>query len=123
MNKYTRNKHWACEEKKCWWCCDPIKISFRKWYDPSRIIIPKDKDNNPLWIAKEEIRVPETDIDTRRIQIYECLLYDKDKKICKEYENRPDICRNTSCIDEFLDITIDEQHKKLIETNFIKIKK
>lgn len=123
MHKYTENKYWPCKEKNCWWCCDPVKISFRKWCDPSNITVPKDKNNNPLWIAKEEIWVPETNIDTTRIQIYQCILYDKDKKVCKDHENRPNICRNTSCVDQRSHNTIDEQHKKLTETNFIKIKK
>lgn len=85
--------------------------------------MPKDKDGNPLRIAKDELRAPEIDIDTKRIQIYECLLYDKDKKICSDHENRPNICRNTSCVDKDSDATIDKQHERYTKINFIKMKK
>lgn len=97
-----------------------MKISFRKGYDPSNIPVPKDTMGNPLRIPKRIVANPKTDIDTRRIQIYECLLYDKDRKICKDYENRPDICRTTSCLDDDSQETIDEQHKKKTQIDFIK---
>lgn len=123
MNKHIENNYWPCKDKNCWWCCDPVKIWFRKWYDPSQIPVPKDNNWNPLWISKEEIWVDEKNIDTKRIQIYECLLYNKENNNCKDYKNRPDICRNTSCIDKNSTTTIDNQQQKAIQTIFIKITK
>jgi Fe-S-cluster containining protein len=123
MDKYIENKHWPCIEKKCWRCCNPVKISFRKGYDSSEISVPKDTDGHPLWISEKEIRAPENNVDTTRIQIYTCLLYDKNNKTCKDYEHRPNICRNTSCIDSDAKDTIDAQHKKNTNVHFIKIKK
>ena len=41
-------------------------------------------------------------------------------KVCLDYDNRPEICRDSTCIkDEKGDI--DEQHKKETEQKFIKI--
>lgn len=123
MTESIENKHGPCKEKWCARCCDPVKISFKKGYDPSKIPVPKDSDGNPLRIAKDEIWAPEIDIDTKRVQIYDCLLYDKDNKNCKDYENRPKICRNTSYIDNESKESIDKQHKETIKTIFIKMKK
>ena len=123
MDEYIENEHWPCKEKNCWRCCDPVKISFRRGYNPSDIPIPKDSNGNPIWIPKWEIWVPEKDIDTKRIQIYECLLYDKENKLYKEYKKRPNICRNTSCTDKQSNESIDKQHKKFTQVDFIKIKK
>ncbi len=122
MKKHIENKHWPCKEKKCWRCCDPVKIAFRKGVNPSDIPAPKDDSGNPLWIPLQEVRAPEKNIDTVRVQVYKCLLYDKNTKLCTNYENRPEICRNTSCIDDKSQETIDEQHKKSIQTDFIKMK-
>lgn len=71
----------------------------------------------------KEIRAPDKCIDTIRIQVYRCLLYDPKTGLCKNYERRPKICRNTSCIDPDSNESIDDQHKKLITGHFTKMKK
>lgn len=48
--------------------------------------------------------------DPQKIWLYECLLFDKITGKCKAYEERPDICRNTSCINPESDESIDKQH-------------
>lgn len=123
MNNHIENNYWPCKEKGCSWCCDPIKIPFKKWYNIANFPIPEDENKNPLWIALPEIWIPEKHIDSIRIQIYECLFYDKTNWICKNYEKRPDICRKTSCINEFSLENENEQYQNNINTTFIKVKK
>ena len=48
--------------------------------------------------------------------------FDKETRLCKDYENRPNICRNTSCINNS-EKSIDEQYSELVDTKFIKIKR
>ena len=50
--------------------------------------------------------------DTQKIWLYECLLFDKTMGKCKAYEQRPDICRNTSCINSESDKSIDDQYEE-----------
>lgn len=66
--------------------------------------------------------VSPTDPDTQRIQTFDCINFDKDTGLCKDYKNRPNICRNTSCIKNSSEL-IDEQYKKTTEVEFLKIDK
>lgn len=123
MDKHIANVLWPCQEKQCWRCCDPVKIPFRRGASLFGFDIPKDKEWNPIRIPLHEIRAPENNIDTVRLAIFQCLFYDKESKLCTSYEKRPDICRNTSCIDTCSRKSIEDQHKEIIKTSFIKMKK
>jgi len=103
-----------CIEKQCSRCCDSVKVY--KWTP-----IPKDEYWNDLWENINEVRIPEKHPDTVRLEVYNCLWYDKDQKKCKEYSKRPEICNKTNCIDWDKNISIDKQHKEMIEQGFIKI--
>lgn len=85
--------------------------------------VPTDKNWNPIRIILPEIRAPEKHIETIRLELYTCIYYDKKKKICKNHENRPNICRNTSCFDPECSDTLDKQYENLVASTFIKIKK
>jgi len=123
MVEYVESKYWPCQERNCGRCCDPVKISFRKGMTFPDFLMPLDSKWNSIRIPLQEIRAPESNIDTIRIAVYECLLYDKKNKLCKDYNNRANACRNTSCIDKNCQNSIDEQYKNMIETSFIKMKK
>lgn len=121
-SKHKPNRPGPCLEKGCAWCCDPVKIGLRKRADPSVIKIPKNEKGEEIWKKKDEILVPEKHPETERVHTYDCINFDEKTGLCKDYENRPDICRGTSCIDEKSEKSIDEQHKELSETKFFKIK-
>jgi Fe-S-cluster containining protein len=110
------NKHGPCEDKNCGFCCDPVKIRVGV-----PVEIPKDKNGNPIWKDRNEIIAPEDKIDTTRIKTYDCVNFDKSTNKCLDYENRPDICRNTSCITD-KNGSIDEQHEKVTKVNFVKLR-
>lgn len=113
------NKHAPCLDKNCSFCCNPVKIDQRAIRDGFES--PKDKDGSKIWKETGEIIVPEEKIDTDRVVTFNCVNYDKDSGKCLDYENRPEICKNTTCIkDESGDV--DEQHKEATEVKFIKLK-
>lgn len=113
------NKHAPCTDKNCSFCCNPVKINKRAIING--LELPKDKNGNDIWKEREEILVPEDMIEKVKIVTFDCLNYDKDTGKCLDYENRPDLCRGTTCIkDELGDI--DKQHKEFTEIKFVKIK-
>ena len=113
------NKHAPCLEKNCSFCCDPVKINQR--VIQAGFKSPVDKDGIPIWKETGEILAPEEKIDTDRIATFTCINYDKKMGTCLDYENRPQICRNTSCVVD-ANGDIDEQHKKVTEVTFIKLR-
>ncbi len=111
--------HAPCTDKNCSFCCNPVKIN--KKAIVNGLELPKGEDGNSLWKERGEIIAPEEAIEKVKIVTFDCVNYDKDTGKCLDYENRPEICRNTTCIkDQTGDI--DEQHKKATEVKFIKIK-
>jgi Fe-S-cluster containining protein len=116
------NKKGPCLDKNCSWCCDPVKIGFPKGVGLNEVLPKKDKNGNDIWEATSEILVPESCPETMMVKIFRCVNYDKDAGQCRDYDNRPDVCRNTSCIDPNSEKSIDEQHKIMVGVNFFKIK-
>lgn len=49
-----------------------------------------------------------------------CVNFDPETKMCLDHENRPDLCRNSTCISDPSD-SLDEQYKKVTTEKFIKI--
>ncbi|MEI7452314.1 MAG: YkgJ family cysteine cluster protein [Candidatus Falkowbacteria bacterium] len=115
-------KFGPCLDKNCSHCCDPVKIEFRKGYDYDGIPLAKDKNGNEIWERTGEVFAPEVNIDTVRVATFKCNNFDKESGKCLDYKNRPDICRNTSCIDECSDKNVDDQHKEFVDNKFIKVK-
>lgn len=107
--------HAPCLDKNCGYCCEPVKVNVRNHGD-----LPKDKQGNDIFIPRNEILVPESRPDTDKVKTFDCKNFDSITKKCLDHENRPDICRNATCISE-PNGNIDEQHKKVIFENFIKI--
>ncbi len=105
-----------CLEKNCWRCCDPVKIDKKRWFADSDI--PLNEKWEKIRIRKDEIRVSESHPDTVKLDIFECINYDKQTKMCKDYDNRPVICYNSWCIDHDSKQSIHDQHRLTIAENF-----
>ncbi len=110
-------RKWPCIEKNCSWCCNPVKIIKFTLKE-----LPKDKYGKDLRTLIEEERIPKDKPDGVRLQIYECLLLDKNTELCKDYKNRPEICKNSSCINKDSNKSKEEQHKASINSKFYKNK-
>ncbi len=111
-----------CLEKNCSWCCDPVKI-VRGKNIANEIKTPKDTSGEDLWIKTGEEWAPEKEIDTDRVDVYECKNLDKETGLCKDYENRPQACKNTNCVKADSELSIDEQYKNFVNTKFLVTKK
>lgn len=111
-------KYSPCIEKDCSWCCNPVKV--RTIVSESEI--PANESGEKIWKPRKEIWVSEEHPDTDRIRTYDCSYYDGKTGRCIKYENRPEICRSTSCVKDNSDKSIDEQRKETIESKYIVIK-
>lgn len=112
-------RHAPCTDKNCSICCNPVKMNQRAIING--LELPKDKEGNDLWKSRGEIIAPEDRVEKVRIATFDCVNYDKDTGKCLDYENRPDICKDTTCVhDENGDV--DEQHKKATKIKFVKLK-
>ncbi len=109
------NKFGPCLEKNCSWCCNPVKVA--RFFPEDKI--PTDKNGEKIWQKRKELLIPEDQIDTARLETYDCVNFNKETGRCRDYENRPEICKNTSCIDEKSNESIDKQYKKFINQKFI----
>lgn len=105
------NKEAPCQEKWCSFCCNPVWITWRYTPDISRI-------TDATWKKIRKyigIRPSKKHPDTEKIRLYECSLFDTATGLCKEYDKRPNICRNTSCINPMSNKSIDEQHEEFTD--------
>ncbi len=108
--------HSPCLELNCSHCCDPVKIESRRSFDME---LPKDKEGKDIWIKRQEVLKPENNPEVS-ITTYDCKNFDIVTGLCLDHENRPNICRNTTCItDETGDLVA--QQKKMANEKFIKI--
>jgi Fe-S-cluster containining protein len=84
--------------------------------------IPVNESGEKIWKERAEILIPEDEVDRTRLKSYDCVNLDKATGRCRDYENRPLICRKASCISRDSKESIDEQHKKMTKRKFISIK-
>ncbi len=117
MNSF--NNHGPCIDKNCSWCCDPVKLDANKVVNGMQL--PKDKDGIDLWKRRDEVFVSKTQPDTSKVLTFDCKNLNKENGECLDYDNRPEICRNSTCINPDSNLSEDEQHKIIIEQEFIKI--
>jgi len=71
------------------------------------------------------ILIPRMHPDTVRLKMYLCKKYDEELGLCNDYDNRPVICRNTTC-SAFDTSDVNEQQKIISDIKseeFYKIKK
>lgn len=113
------NKHAPCTDKNCSICCNPVKVNQKAIING--LELPKDKYGNNLWKDRGEILAPEDKIEKVRVITFDCVNYDNVTGKCLDYENRPDICRGTTCIKD-KNGDIEEQYKRETEVKFIKLK-
>ena len=55
------------------------------------------KINDLHFDERGEVWIPENHPDTVKIETYNCRRHDEKTGKCLDYENRPEICRNTTC--------------------------
>lgn len=77
-----------CLTHGCSECCNPVKID-------SKYIIG---DDHPFFVFSGEILIPEKHPESIRLKTYTCKFFDQEKGVCKDYKNRPSICKNTICV-------------------------
>lgn len=112
------NKFGPCLEKKCSWCCNPVKVS--RFFPEEKV--PKDEQGNKLWQRREkELLISEEHPDTIKLKTYNCEYYDKISGKCLNYEKRPRICRNASCVEPGSKKSVDEQHAQIVNEKFIEL--
>jgi Zn-finger protein len=70
-----------CLEKNCSWCCNPVKVI--KFFPENKI--PVNKEGKKIWQKRNEILIPENQIDTTRIDTYNCDNFDSQTGQCKDY--------------------------------------
>ena len=107
-----------CIDKECSECCNPIKVN--RFFPADKI--PKDKEGTSLWTKKGELLVPDDNPDGQKIETYNCKNYDPETGKCQDYENRPDICKRSGCIDPSSEKSEEEQFKRLANQKFIKVR-
>lgn len=73
---------------KCSICCNPVKI------DSLRLISPRD---GLPFVEMKGLLVPRLHMEIIRLRPYKCILFNSSTGLCKDYKNRPNICRNTFC--------------------------
>lgn len=117
MSEKIKERTGPCLDKNCSECCDPVKT--RRFMPPE--IIPKDKVGDNLWKKREELLIP-TDNLEEKLETYDCKNFDPRTGKCLDYENRPDICKGSGCIDPNSTESKEAQFRILSEKKFIKIK-
>ena len=113
-----KEKLGPCIDKKCSKCCDPVKV--HRFFPDEKI--PRDSDGKPLWAKRRELLVPDSNPDGQKIETYDCKHFDPMTGKCQDYEHRPDICKNSGCVNPDSSEPEEEQFKKLADQKFIKVK-
>lgn len=57
------------------------------------------------------------------VKTYTCKNFDAETNQCQVYNERPDICRTTSCINPESPASLEEQYQEVTEQKFLKIPK
>ena len=107
----SNNQAGPCIDKKCSWCCDPVKVPVR--FPSERI--PKNEDGTPMWEKTGGIVIPDNGTEKDLYSIYKCEHLDHVSGECGIYNKRPEICRATSCIEPESKKMLDEQHQEMIQ--------
>lgn len=80
---------------------------------------PTDKLGKVIFTPRNEILRPHDNPDIA-IKTFDCANFDPVNKKCLDHENRPDLCRNSSCTTDPSG-NVDEQHREVTSQKFIKI--
>ncbi len=112
-----KHKEGPCLKKDCSWCCDPVRV--RESFPDQKI--PKDNKGKNIWKDRGEVVIPESHPETVKLKTFDCVNLDDKTGRCKDYKNRPEICKNSGCINEGSSESVDEQHRKTINEKFLSI--
>ena len=82
--------------------------------------LPKNDEGEELWTKRPEILAPESLPDIK-IYTYNCKNFDNQSGQCADYDNRPNICRNTTCISD-PNGDLAQQQKKMVKQEFLEVK-
>ncbi|MBI5076947.1 YkgJ family cysteine cluster protein [Candidatus Falkowbacteria bacterium] len=98
-----------CRKHECSVCCRPVKVrrGFKSHFGERMKDLPF-KEREEIWIPKEHP-------DTVRLEAYDCALFDEKTGLCKDYEKRPSVCRDTQC--RAFETDNANEQKKIIEKN------
>ncbi|MFA4871816.1 MAG: YkgJ family cysteine cluster protein [Patescibacteria group bacterium] len=105
-----------CLEKNCSWCCDPVKVP--RFFPDEKI--PINENGQKIWKRRDEI-FRSAEHESVRLDVYDCINFDPKTGRCTDYAGRPEICRQTSCINSESSESIDEQHRKMTSEKFISV--
>jgi Fe-S-cluster containining protein len=83
--KRTKEVDSICLKYGCSACCNPVKVNNRV------------KINDLPFIDREEVLIPENYMESVRLRSYYCPIFNPSTGMCNDYQNRPEICRNTKC--------------------------
>lgn len=106
-----------CLDKNCAECCDPVKVR-RFQLDE----LPKDAEGKPIWKQRSEMLIPEDAEEHTKLEAYDCKNFDPVSGKCLDYENRPEICKDSGCVNPKSTEPVEEQFRKMKEKKFIKIR-
>ena len=112
-------KFGPCLEKNCSWCCDPVKVEQTRAVE---VDSTTDKTGKKIFSRRSEIYLPEKHMEYVKLATFDCANLDKSTGECADHENRPDMCKVTSCINEDSADSVDAQFEKTVNDKFIKIK-
>lgn len=116
--KDSKNNPGPCIEKKCSFCCNPVKVA--RFFPEDEI--PTNEEGEKIWKERPELLIPEDEIDRTRLKSYDCINLNKSTGECRDYVKRPPVCKRASCIKQNSEESIDEQHRKMAKRKFIVIK-
>ncbi len=91
LESFPAKKESPCLKHDCNECCKPVKV------DRGYRAHVGEKFKDLPFSDRGEILIPEAEIDTTRLESYDCELLDEKTGQCKDYEKRPEICRSTEC--------------------------
>lgn len=72
-----------------------------------------DKLNELPFVDRKELWVSEQHPDTVKLETFDCQLYDEQSGKCRDYGNRPDVCKKTTC--GAFDTDEEEQQRQAID--------
>lgn len=90
MKGCIKEKMNICLLFECSMCCNPVKIDSRK-------IILTETSGLPF-VEMGGLLIPESHPDSIKLKQYKCVNFNPATGLCTDYFNRPQICRNTTCI-------------------------
>ncbi|MCC6639434.1 YkgJ family cysteine cluster protein, partial [Candidatus Falkowbacteria bacterium] len=98
-------------------CCNPVKIERSVyWSIPKHKL--KDARGEQVFTQNQKVLIPASNPDKGRVLTFKCKNFDSETGRCLDYNNRPEICKNTMCV-KSSDENIDESIKRFTHNIFL----